>query len=31
MIDIWNPLLTKAERALVSELLNGLRDYYSAG
>lgn len=31
MIDIWNPLLTMAERALVSELLNGLRDYYSAG
>jgi len=31
MIDIWNPLLTKAERSLVSELLNGLRDYYSAG
>ena len=31
MIDIWNPLLTMAERSLVSELLNGLRDYYSAG
>ena len=31
MIDVWNPLLTAAERALVSELLNGLRDYYSAG
>jgi aspartyl/asparaginyl beta-hydroxylase (cupin superfamily) len=29
MIDIWNPLLTMAERALVSELLNGMRDYYS--
>lgn len=28
MIDIWNPLLTEAERDLVSELLNGLRDYY---
>jgi aspartyl/asparaginyl beta-hydroxylase (cupin superfamily) len=31
MIDIWNPLLTMAERELVSGLLNGLRDYYSAG
>ena len=31
MIDVWNPLLTMAERALVSELLNGLREYYSAG
>jgi aspartyl/asparaginyl beta-hydroxylase (cupin superfamily) len=30
MIDIWNPLLTQAERALVSELLNGMRDYYSS-
>jgi aspartyl/asparaginyl beta-hydroxylase (cupin superfamily) len=30
MIDVWNPLLTGAERALVSELLNGLRDYYAS-
>lgn len=30
MIDIWNPLLTMAERGLVSALLNGLRDYYSS-
>ena len=29
MIDIWNPLLTQVERALVCELLNGMRDYYS--
>ena len=29
MIDIWNPLLTGAERELVSSLLNGLRDYYA--
>jgi hypothetical protein len=28
MIDIWNPLLTGAERELVSGLLNGLRAYY---
>ena len=28
MIDIWNPYLTLAERELVGELLNGLRDYY---
>jgi len=28
MIDIWNPYLTGAERELVGELLNGLRDYY---
>lgn len=29
MIDIWNPFLTEAERDLVSELLNGVRDYYA--
>lgn len=28
MIDVWNPFLTKAERELVSGLLNGVRDYY---
>lgn len=28
MIDIWNPYLTQAERELVGELLNGMRDYY---
>jgi aspartyl/asparaginyl beta-hydroxylase (cupin superfamily) len=28
MIDIWNPHLTKAERELVTGLLNGIRDYY---
>jgi aspartate beta-hydroxylase len=28
MIDIWNPHLTMAERELVGELLNGVRDYY---
>lgn len=28
MIDIWNPYLTLAERELVGELLNGVRDYY---
>ncbi len=27
MIDIWNPYLNKAERELVSALLNGLREY----
>ena len=30
MIDIWNPYLTKAERELVTVLLNGIRDYYRA-
>lgn len=30
MIDVWNPLLTAAERELVSALLNGMRDYYGA-
>jgi len=30
MIDIWNPLLTAAERDLVSTLLNGMKDYYAA-
>jgi aspartate beta-hydroxylase len=28
MIDIWNPYLSIAERELVSELLNGVREYY---
>ena len=28
MIDIWNPYLSLAERELVGELLNGVRDYY---
>ena len=28
MIDIWNPYLSQAERELVGELLNGVRDYY---
>ena len=28
MIDIWNPYLTPAERELVGELLNGVREYY---
>lgn len=28
MFDIWNPFLNEAERELVSELLNGIRDYY---
>jgi aspartyl/asparaginyl beta-hydroxylase (cupin superfamily) len=30
MIDIWNPMLTPAERDLVSGLLNGMRDYYDS-
>lgn len=30
MIDIWNPYLSEAERSLVSILLNGMKDYYSA-
>ena len=30
MIDVWNPYLTEAERDLVSDLLNGVRDYYNA-
>jgi aspartyl/asparaginyl beta-hydroxylase (cupin superfamily) len=29
MIDIWNPLLSAAERAVVPELLNAVRDYYA--
>jgi aspartyl/asparaginyl beta-hydroxylase (cupin superfamily) len=29
MIDIWNPLLSVAERELVTTLLNGLNAYYS--
>ena len=28
MIDIWNPYLSLAERELIGELLNGVRDYY---
>jgi len=28
MIDIWNPLLTVAERELVTALLNGMNEYY---
>jgi aspartyl/asparaginyl beta-hydroxylase (cupin superfamily) len=28
MIDIWNPVLTPAERELVSGLLNGMSAYY---
>ncbi len=28
MIDIWNPLLTVAERDLVTTLLNGMNEYY---
>ncbi|HTW35988.1 MAG TPA: aspartyl/asparaginyl beta-hydroxylase domain-containing protein [Rhizomicrobium sp.] len=28
MIDIWNPYLSIAERELINELLNGVRDYY---
>jgi aspartate beta-hydroxylase len=28
MIDIWNPYLSQAERELINELLNGMRDYY---
>jgi len=28
MIDIWNPYLSMAERELVGELLNGVRDFY---
>ena len=31
MIDVWNPYLSQAERAMVSELLNGVSEYYSAG
>ena len=28
MIDIWNPYLSKAEREMVTALLNGMREYY---
>jgi len=31
IFDIWNPLLTPAERELASALLAGLDSYYSAG
>jgi aspartyl/asparaginyl beta-hydroxylase (cupin superfamily) len=30
IFDIWNPYLTESERALIQELLLGMRDYYSA-
>lgn len=30
MFDVWNPYLSDAERELVTELLNGVRDYYAA-
>jgi aspartate beta-hydroxylase len=30
MLDVWNPYLDDAERDLVAELLNGVRDYYAA-
>jgi aspartyl/asparaginyl beta-hydroxylase (cupin superfamily) len=30
MIDIWNPLLTLAERELVAALLNGMNEFYSS-
>lgn len=30
MVDIWNPLLTMAERELVSALLNGINEYYNS-
>ncbi len=29
MIDVWNPFLSGAERELVGELLNTVRDYYA--
>ncbi len=29
MIDVWNPHLSEAERDLVGDLLNGVRDYYA--
>jgi tetratricopeptide (TPR) repeat protein len=28
MIDVWNPRVSEAERPLISELLNGMRDFY---
>lgn len=31
IFDIWNPLLTLAERELVRELLVGTEDYYASG
>jgi aspartyl/asparaginyl beta-hydroxylase (cupin superfamily) len=30
MFDVWNPYLSDAEKELVTELLNGVRDYYAA-
>ncbi|HUJ03973.1 MAG TPA: aspartyl/asparaginyl beta-hydroxylase domain-containing protein [Rhizomicrobium sp.] len=31
MIDIWNPHLNDAERAMAREILNGVRDYFAHG
>jgi aspartate beta-hydroxylase len=31
IFDVWNPYLSKPERALVCELLQGVRDYYAEG
>ena len=31
LFDVWNPLLTPAERELIPVLLNGMNEYYSAG
>jgi len=28
MIDVWNPYVSEAERPLISELLNGMREFY---
>jgi aspartyl/asparaginyl beta-hydroxylase (cupin superfamily)/Tfp pilus assembly protein PilF len=30
IFDVWNPLLSPAERELVAGLMNGVRDYYRA-
>lgn len=30
MFDVWNPLLSEAERDLVNGLLNGVREYYDS-
>lgn len=30
IFDVWNPYLSEPERALVCELLRGVRDYYAA-
>lgn len=29
MIDIWNPYLSNAERAMTREILNGVKDYFA--